>query len=155
MGREIERKFLVKNDTWRMAADRKQQVIQGYLANNERCSVRVRLSGDSGYLNIKSMKIGVSRAEYEYTIPAAEAREILYTLCAPGLIEKTRHYVAQGPHVWEIDVFEGVNQGLVVAEIELSAEDEIFEHPVWLGEEVTDDSRYYNVCLAQAPYNTW
>lgn len=155
MGREIERKFLIKDDSWRAVVNRRLQVIQGYLANNERCSVRVRLSGDTGYLNIKDMKIGVSRAEYEWSIPVDEAREILYTLCAPGLIEKTRHYVAMGPHVWEIDVFDGANQGLVVAEIELSAIDEEFLRPPWLGEEVTDDSRYYNVCLAQAPYNTW
>ena len=155
MGKEIERKFLVRDDSWRTAVSRKQQFIQGYLANNERCSVRVRLAGDSGYLNIKSMKLGISREEYEYPVPAKEAREVLFSLCQQPLIEKTRHYVKQGDHLWEIDVFEGNNEGLIVAEIELSHTNEDFQRPTWLGEEVTDDSRYYNVCLAQTPFKNW
>ena len=154
MGKEIERKFLVRDDSWRTAVSRNQQFIQGYLANNERCSVRVRLAGDSGYLNIKSMNLGISREEYEWPLPVNEAREILFSLCQQPLIEKTRYYLNQGDHIWEIDVFEGDNAGLIVAEIELSHPCEEFQKPTWLGEEVTADSRYYNVCLAQTPFKS-
>jgi adenylate cyclase len=155
MGTEIERKFLLKDDSWRNLVKTKQRIIQGYLANTERGSVRVRLADESGYLNIKSVTLGVSRTEFEYPIPAADARQILHTLCIQPLIEKTRHLIRQDKHTWEIDVFSGENTGLEVAEIELTEVDEYFVKPDWLGEEVSDDPRYYNVRLVECPYSTW
>jgi adenylate cyclase len=115
----------------------------------------VRVAGEQAWLNIKSATIGNQRQEYEYAIPVADANEILATLCHRPLIEKTRHFVHDGAHVWEIDVFAGENQGLIVAEIELSAVGEAFNKPTWLGMEVTDDVRYYNNNLTKQPYATW
>lgn len=152
---EIERKFLVLNDLWRAGAHRSVAMRHGYLnGTGGRASVRVRVEGEVGKLNIKQAVVGCSRAEYEYTIPAAEAEEILATLCV-GLILKTRHYLNHAGHLWEIDVFEGDNAGLVVAEVELDSEDEAFVAPPWLGREVTQEQRYYNHALTQRPYRSW
>ncbi len=157
MALEIERKFLLQGDAWRAAVTKSTLYRQGYLTSmheGAKASVRVRIEGERGVLNIKSMRLGVMRHEYEYEIPLAEAKEMLDTLCAATL-EKTRHLVPYGTHVFEIDEFHGANDGLVVAEIELSTVDEAFERPTWLGQEVSDDPRYYNVALIQAPYITW
>jgi adenylate cyclase len=155
MPAEIERKFLVKNDRWRSLAVREQRIAQGYLANTDRGSVRVRLMGDRAFLSVKSMTLGVTRSEFEYPIPADDARYILQNLCLRPIIEKTRYYIEQDPHLWEIDVFEGENAGLIVAEIELNHADEEFTKPDWLGAEVSDDPRYYNVKLMEHPYSQW
>lgn len=152
---EIERKFLVKSDSWRKHSTRSKHIVQGYLANSERGSIRIRVSGDTANLNIKSMTLGVSRSEYEYPIPMNEAQSMLKDLCIQPLIEKTRHYIDQSQHIWEVDVFEGENAGLVVAEIELAYADEVFHKPDWVAEEVSDDHRYYNVCLVEYPYSQW
>lgn len=155
MGMEIERKFLVINDHWRAAADAGMECIQGYFTTNNQCSIRVRLSGDQANLNIKSATLGITRAEYDYPISAGDAREMLDHLCTKPLIEKTRYHVRHGRHLWEVDVFSGANAGLVVAEIELAHRDEQFIRPDWVGAEVSDDPRYYNVCLVRHPYSNW
>ena len=155
MGREIERKFLVVGESWRAIVQRSEEYLQGYLANNHRCSIRVRVGGDRAWLNIKSATLGAERAEYEYAIPAEDGREMLCTLACDGLIEKTRHFVPYAGQLWEVDEFAGANAPLVVAEIELTSIDEPFERPPWAGTEVTDDGRYYNVCLARIPYSRW
>lgn len=155
MAKEIERKFLVVNDDWKSLATKKIKIIQGYLANTERGSIRIRLSDDSANLNIKSMTMGVTRSEFEYPVPVEEAKQILENLCIQPVIEKTRYHIEQDRHVWEVDVFEGANSGLVVAEIELGDAGEEFHLPDWIGEEVSGDPRYYNVCLVEHPYNQW
>lgn len=155
MATEIERKFLLKDDSWRDSSSDSKPIIQGYLANTERGSIRVRLAGGKASLNIKSMTLGVTRTEYDYAIPADEARAMLRELCLQPLIEKTRYYVPYAGHTWEIDVFGGANAGLVVAELELQRADEAFAQPSWLGEEVSHDPRYYNVCLTEHPYSAW
>jgi adenylate cyclase len=154
VAQEIERKFLVKNDSWRSATLHSSEYRQAYLANNERCSVRVRIEGDQAKLNIKTATLGVTRGEYEYSLPLHEAKEMLDRICGPAL-EKTRHLIEYGGHRWEIDEFHGSNEGLIVAEIELQSEHEPFERPSWLGVEVSDDPRYYNVCLAERPFCDW
>lgn len=155
MATEIERKFLVKDMSWQAMADNGTQYSQGYLVGSEHASVRVRIQGDKAYLNIKSATLGITRQEFEYEIPVTEAKEMLDTLCEKPLIDKKRYLVKNANHVWEIDVFSGDNEGLVVAEIELKEKTETFEKPAWLGEEVSDDSRYYNVCLVKHPYKDW
>ena len=155
MGTEIERKFLVASTEWRALAHASHHMVQGYLANTERGSIRVRLTDDTACLNIKGMTLGVTRTEFDYPIPLDEAQVILDTLCLKPLLEKTRHLVRHGDHVWEIDEFTGDNAGLIVAEVELRSVDEAFTPPPWLGEEVSHDPRYYNVCLVERPYNTW
>ena len=155
MGVEIERKYLVKSDAWRELADAGTEYLQGYLIGARQASVRVRIEGNQAFLNIKSMTLDISRLEFQYPIPLADAREMLTQLCAKPLVEKTRYRVPHANHVWEIDVFAGVNQGLIVAEVELAAEDESLELPSWIGEEVSHDARYYNVNLARQPYTTW
>ncbi|MEJ2760551.1 MAG: CYTH domain-containing protein [Gammaproteobacteria bacterium] len=155
MATEIERKFLVKDDSWRDLSTNSEEIIQGYLANTERGSIRVRIAGGRASLNIKSMTLGVTRTEYDYAIPGDDARAMLQGLCTQPLIEKTRHYIQHQGHTWEIDEFAGANAGLVVAELELKAHDETFQHPPWLGEEVSHDPRYYNVCLVEHPYKNW
>lgn len=152
---EIERKFLVINDTWRASADGGVRFRQGYLIGTSLASVRIRIEGEQANLNIKGATLGVRRQEYEYPIPLDEANELIETLCEKPLIEKTRYTVKHGVHLWEVDIFEGDNAGLIVAEIELSGENEPFEHPSWLGEEVSDDPRYYNVSLVKHPYREW
>lgn len=155
MPKEIERKFLVSSDAWRAQADAGMPFLQGYLCEPKTASVRVRIEGQTARLNIKGATLGISRTEFEYEIPLQDADEILRTLCTGPLVEKTRYHVRHGNHVWEIDVFAGDNAGLIVAEIELSREDEAFEKPEWLGSEVSHDARYYNVMLAKHPYKNW
>lgn len=155
MATEIERKFLVVNDSWRDLVCREEKIMQGYLANTERGSIRVRLTEDKASLNIKSMTIGVERTEFDYPIPAEDAHEMLKFLCLSPIIIKTRYIIEQGGHIWEVDVFEGENAGLVVAEIELANVEEVFQKPDWAGEEVSEDARYYNVSLVAYPYNQW
>jgi adenylate cyclase len=158
---EIERKFLVVDDRWRAQAHRVVPMAQGYLNDQaamdsgaQRASVRVRLEGDEAHLNLKSRELGHTRQEFDYLIPVDDARALL-ALCVGGLVDKRRHLVEHGDHLWEIDEFLGDSAGLVVAEIELSSADEAFEKPDWLGAEVTDASRYYNLALASRPYSRW
>lgn len=151
---EIERKFLVADDSWRRDVTKTHVLKQGYLGG-ERCSVRVRIQDDSANLNIKSREIGPQRDEYEYAIPLPDAESMLDTLCIGFPVEKTRHLVPFGGHVWEVDEFGGANAGLVVAEVELNDPDEDFERPPWLGREVTREERYYNVWLSGHPYRDW
>lgn len=152
---EIERKFLVRNESWRETADGGVHFRQGYLIGAKQASVRVRIEGAHANLNIKGATLGVRRQEFEYSIPLDEANELLDTLCEKPLIEKTRYTLRHGEHIWEVDRFEGDNAGLVVAEIELSDENEPFERPDWLGEEVSGDPSYYNVSLVKHPYREW
>ncbi|TXK65856.1 CYTH domain-containing protein [Alkalisalibacterium limincola] len=161
MGIEIERKFLVLGDAWREASSQVVRMAQGYLndaeavdSGRQRASVRVRIAGAQAFLNIKSRERGHTRQEFEYEVPLVDARALL-ALCVGGLVDKRRHHVAVGAHRWEVDEFLGENDGLVVAEIELDHAEEDFERPAWLGREVTDDVRYYNLALASRPYSAW
>lgn len=153
MGVEIERKFLIRDPSCLQGATG-LRISQGYLSHAVEATVRVRLVGERGFLAVKGETTGTRRSEYEYEIPGDDARELL-ALCSKGRIEKVRHRVPVGRHVWEVDVFEGENAGLVVAEIELADEGESFERPQWLGEEVTGDPRYYNRSLSEKPYRNW
>jgi adenylate cyclase len=155
MALEIERKFLLRSDAWRAQARNRMLMRQGYLSSGSRCSIRVRIAGEQAWLNMKAKRSGMTRLEYEYSIPGREASEILAELCDGPLVEKYRHEVAVGPHRWEIDEFLGDNAGLIVAEIELQSEAESFERPDWLGDEVTPDERYYNFNLAKHPFRLW
>ena len=150
---EIERKFLVV-EGWRDQVESSRFMAQGYLGG-DRCSVRVRISGDRAMLNIKSRELGATRLEYEYEIPLAEGREILAQISNGPVVEKTRHLIRFQGHLWEVDEFHGDNQGLVVAEIELDHVEEAFGRPHWLGLEVTDDLRYYNLNLSVHPFRSW
>jgi adenylate cyclase len=152
---EIERKFLLCSEAWRARATSRVLMRQGYLGGTSRCSIRVRVSGDQAWLNFKSKRTDRTRLEYEYSIPRSDADEMLAQLCEGPIVEKYRYEVPHGAHVWEIDEFLGDNAGLIVAEIELEHEDDQFERPSWLGEEVTHDERYYNFNLARRPYRTW
>lgn len=155
MGIEIERKFLLKNDNWRQQVVESRRIFQGYLTQNRgSSSVRVRLDGDQANINIKSRELAITRQEYEYSIPVDDAQTMLETLCDEAL-EKTRHILEYQGHIWEIDEFSGKNAGLVVAEIELQREDTEFAKADWLGEEVSEDVRYYNVNLISHPYSGW
>ena len=154
MGEEIERKFLVSGELWRETAEG-ARYRQGFLSTEPERTVRVRVAGRRGSITVKGKNIGARRAEFEYEIPVADAERMLDTLCKRPLIEKVRYTLAIGPHTWEIDVFEGDNAGLVVAEIELRREDEPFERPEWVGDEVTDDPRYFNSNLIAHPFSEW
>jgi adenylate cyclase len=154
MPREIERKFLLKNDAWRSEVSRSQPLSQGYLARSGHASVRVRVAGAKAWLNIKVGGLVAARHEYEYEVPLDEARELLAAAEGP-LIEKTRHFVERDGVTFEIDEFHGDNAGLVVAEVELDREDASVPRPPWLGAEVTQLTRYYNVCLVSHPYRAW
>ena len=156
MGEEIERKFLVKNNSFVDEAYEKRRIVQGYICADAGRSVRVRIRGNEGYLTIKSAtnERGWSRYEFEKPISLEEAEELM-KLCLPGLIDKVRHYVKAGNHVWEVDVFHGENEGLIVAEIELESEEESFELPSWVGQEVSGDAKYYNSMLAKRPFLEW
>lgn len=155
MATEIERKFLLLNEDWRDIVKSDTQIVQAYLANNEFSSTRIRIQDDKANINIKSATLGISRTEFEYAIPVVDAQLMIDNLCVKPVIEKTRYIVKHIQHIWEIDVFSGDNEGLIVAEIELSSPDEAFEKPSWLGKEVSNDARYYNVCLVDNPYKTW
>lgn len=158
---EIERKFLVSGDGWRAAAHAVLPMAQGYINDQaamdsgaQKASVRVRIQGEQAFLNLKSRELGHTRQEFEYPLPLDEARALL-ALCVGGLIDKRRHLVQHQGHLWEVDEFLGDNAGLVVAEIELEQADEAFARPDWLGAEVTDDARYYNLALASHPFSGW
>lgn len=153
MAQEIERKFLLGSDRWRKDVFQSIRMSQAYLGGDG-VSVRVRLAGEEAWLNVKENRLGRSRQEFEYPVSVADARAMM-ALARAGRIDKTRHLVKVGDHTWEIDEFQGDNAGLVVAEIELDREDEVFQHPDWLGDEVTEDERYYNVRLCREPYNQW
>lgn len=155
MATEIERKYLVLNDDWRAQVHRELRYLQGYIANTRHSSVRVRIGGDSAFLNVKGATVGASRLEFEYPVPVEDAEVMLRELCAGGVVEKTRYIVPHGGREWEVDVFGGDNAGLVVAEIELDDEADVVALPDWAGEEVTDDVRYYNSNLAVTPFNRW
>lgn len=155
MATEIERKFLVKGD-FLPYVSAAQRIVQGYICTQPGRTVRIRIRGEEGFLTIKgaSDDKGLSRYEFEQSIPLADAEELL-KLCEPGAIDKVRHLVPAGKHTWEVDVFRGANDGLILAEIELESEDEPFDKPDWLGEEVSGDRRYYNSMLTQFPYTEW
>jgi adenylate cyclase len=158
MGTEIERKFLVTGGEWRHGS-RGTRIRQGYLAvdDDRRMAIRVRIKGDKAYLNIKAVRgddLAV-RDEYEYGIPVEDANAMLDALCVRPPIDKVRHEVLHEGMLWEVDVFEGANAGLVVAEIELEDRDQPFARPAWLGEEVTDDPRFLNQSLSAHPYRDW
>jgi adenylate cyclase len=155
MAIEIERKFLVRDERWRTQADAGVFYSQGYLSSDPKRCIRVRLAGERAWLNIKSALSSLRRLEYEYEIPLADARELLHNACPEPPVEKTRYHVEYQGHVWEVDVFEGANAGLVVAELELDSEQQAFARPPWLGDEVSDDARYYNMNLASLPYSKW
>lgn len=155
MAVEIERKFLVVDDGWRLDVSRIRHIRQGYLSRNGAASVRIRCAdGGQAFLTIKSAKQGMVRQEFEYAIPAGDAEEMLL-LCGCCTVEKQRHDVPYGGLLWEVDVFLGANAGLVIAEVELASENQEVDRPAWLGEEVTGDLRYYNTELAVRPYRTW
>ncbi len=155
MAVEIEKKFLIISNNWRDDASEGVQFLQGYFATNDSCSIRVRIAGNKANLNIKSATLGVTRTEYEYSISMKDAEQMLQNLCIQPLIEKTRYHVKHDEHTWEVDVFAGKNEGLVVAEIELKSTNEAFTKPNWIGDEVSDDPRYYNVSLVSYPYKNW
>jgi adenylate cyclase len=161
MGIEIERKFLLANDDWRAVVSSSKHIAQGYLVGVRalregltRASVRVRICGEQAWINVKSVELGVARAEYEVPLPLGEAQSMLDTLC-DGVVEKTRHHVDVDGWLFEIDEFQGENKGLIVAEIELPATDASFPRPAWLGREVSHLARYYNVNLIEHPFARW
>jgi adenylate cyclase len=155
MAQEIERKFLVIGD-FKKDAYKQTRITQGYLSSVPERTVRVRIKGNLGFITIKGIgnASGASRYEWEKEIPVSEV-EALLQICEPGVIDKTRYQVKSGIHTFEVDEFYGENQGLVVAEVELSVEGEAFVKPAWLGEEVTGDARYYNSMLMKNPYTKW
>lgn len=150
MAVEVERKFLVKSDSWREGA-RGCRIRQGYLCIGEDATVRIRSAGERAFITVKSKTEGISRAEFEYTIPSEDAARMLEDLCAKPIIEKVRYEVPFAGKTWTVDVFEADNTGLIVAEIELTGPDEQVELPPWVGEEVTYDPRYRNSALVSAP----
>ena len=155
MSHEIERKFLVKGE-YKTHAMRSSRIVQGYLSSVTGRTVRIRIKGEKGYITVKgkSNESGLSRYEWEKEIPLNEAEELLL-LCEPGAIEKTRYEIQAGKHIFEVDEFYGDNEGLTLAEVELESEDESYEKPEWLGEEVTGDRRYYNSSLTKHPFKNW
>jgi len=156
MKTEIERKFLVVGDGWRTAAGGGERYEQGYIScDPKKITVRVRLAGNKGLLTLKGPTEGISRSEMEYEIPAEEAKYMLEHFCGDRIVSKTRYCLEINGLQWEIDEFSGANQGLVLAEIELETEDQPFEKPDWLGEEVSHDPRYFNAVLATHPFSGW
>lgn len=155
MAQEIERKFLVKGD-FKPFVQKETRIIQGYLSSVPERTVRVRTKGEKGFLTIKGIgnESGASRYEWETEISTEDAKNLL-AICEPGVIDKTRYLVEVGNHTYEVDEFYGENDGLTVAEIELENEDEVFDKPEWLGEEVTGDVKYYNSMLMKNPFKTW
>lgn len=158
---EIERKFLLASDAWRESVHAVIDMAQGYLNDAasvaqgaQNASVRVRIEAEQAHLNIKSRELGARRQEFDYPIPLQDARALI-GLCVGGIVEKRRHLLRHGAHLWEIDEFRGENAGLVVAEIELADENEDFMRPAWLGREVTHLARYYNLAIAARPYSQW
>lgn len=153
MGKEIERKFLVTGDAWRRGEG--IRVRQGYISRGEGHTVRVRSTSVGAYLTVKGARQGVTRSEFEYEIPLDDAEELLDSVCVKPLIEKTRYVIPFRGLTWEVDEFFGENQGLVIAEVELEREDQEFDKPDWVGDEVTGDPRYYNANLVANPYSKW
>ncbi|MCL2026893.1 MAG: CYTH domain-containing protein [Bacteroidales bacterium] len=156
MAQEIERKFLVKNENFKTETFKQTRITQGYLSSVPERTVRIRVKGEKGFITIKGIgnDSGASRFEWEKEIPASEVMDLM-KIAEPGVIDKTRYQVKKGNHTYEVDEFYGENQGLTVAEIELQSEDESFEKPEWLGEEVTGDVKYYNSMLMKNPYTKW
>lgn len=153
MAKEIERKFLVKRELFHPIVEG-EYIAQGYLSVTPKRIVRVRIKNHRGYLTVKGKNTGISRSEYEYEIPENDAREML-ELCEPSIIVKRRHNINVNGSKWEVDIFEGDNEGLIVAEIELKSEDEIFSKPEWIDKEVSSDVRYYNAYLSKQPFKAW
>lgn len=153
---EIERKFLVKNESFKSLATAEKKIAQGYLNTNLERTVRVRIANEKAFLTIKGKgnETGMTRFEWEKEIPLEEAKSLL-ELCEKGVIEKTRFEIPSGKHLFEVDEFYGENVGLIIAEIELSDENEAFEKPDWLGKEVTNDERFYNAYLSKNPFKNW
>ena len=154
MAKEIERKFLLSGDGWRVGA-RGTSYRQGYLSTVKERTVRVRTVGEKGFLTVKGLTTGVTRAEFEYEIPTADAHAMLEALCERPLIEKKRYRIEYGGLVWEVDEFFGENAGLVLAEVELEHEGQTVDLPSWIGEEVSGDPRYFNANLIKKPFTTW
>jgi adenylate cyclase len=154
MSTETERKFLVTNEDWRIGVS-SDYFQQAYITTGPPASVRIRITNDTAILNIKQSTLDITRAEYEYQIPLTEAQEILNTLTTGHTIEKNRYTIQHQGLNWEIDEFLGQNKGLIIAELELDSEDQTFENPPWLGQEVSQDPRYFNTYLSQKPYTTW
>ncbi len=154
MAKEIERKFLVKGDAWRPLATG-TMYRQGYLNSAKERTVRVRTVGDKAFLTIKSLTVGATRSEYEYEIPIDECNAMLDALAEKPLIEKKRYNIPAGVLTWEVDEFFGDNAGLIVAEVELTSEDQAFDKPAWVGDEVTGDPRYFNSNLIKNPFTQW
>jgi adenylate cyclase len=156
MATETERKFLVKDDSWKNGVTG-TEYKQGYLHSTKDLTVRVRIAGEKGLITIKgpSIKQSLSHAEYEYEIALSDAEEMFTNLCAAGKIEKTRYKIPFGNHIWEIDVFHGLNDGLIMAEVELHDEHEPVELPLWIGQEVSHDTKYYNALLSKNPFTRW
>jgi CYTH domain-containing protein len=150
---EIERKYLVTNNNYKSGTP--IRISQGYICSEENRVVRVRIKGDKAYLTIKNATIGFARNEYEYEISVADAEAMLHNTCQQPIIDKTRYILEYKGFIWEVDEFHGDNEGLVVAEIELENKNQQFELPDFIGEEVTDDARYYNACLFKNPYKNW
>ena len=156
MAQEIERKFLVKSEDFKKEASKETRITQGYLSSVPERTVRVRIKGNKGFITVKGVgsASGASRFEWEMEIPVNEVEDLL-KICEPGVIDKTRYEIKAGKHTFEVDEFYGDNNGLVVAEVELDSESELFVKPDWLGEEVTGDTRYYNSMLMKSPYTKW
>ena len=155
MAVEVERKFLVKAD-YKYLAEDSVQILQGYLSTVPERSVRVRIKGEKGYITVKGIgnESGISRLEWEYEIPVSDANELL-GICETGIIRKKRYSIDYKGHTFEVDEFYGENEDLVVAELELSSEDEAFDKPSWLGREITGETKYYNLMLIRHPYKDW
>lgn len=154
MGKEIEKKFLVKNTAFIAQAKTQQIIRQGYISSEIDRTVRVRTKGEKGFLTIKGKTVGITRPEFEYEIPYREAIELLQSFC-DDIIEKTRYVIMQYDKAWEVDIFSGTNNGLILAEIELDSEEEEIILPDWIDNEVSDDPRYYNANLAKQPFSKW
>lgn len=152
---EIEHKYLVKHELWKqIVPDKSVPIKQAYLSKDPEKTIRIRVAGEQGFITIKGKTVGAGRPEYEYEIPLEEASDLIGKFCN-NLIEKTRHYVLYENKTWEVDVFEGLNTGLIVAEIELNSEDEQYEKPHWIDRDVTTDRKYANSNLVVNPYSNW
>jgi len=154
MAIEIERKFLVKTTPFHLAK-KSLRIRQGYIVNDQKQVIRVREKGNQYFLTLKGNNIGISRLEFDFPISKEDADELIKHFCQTAIIDKTRHYVEHNGHTWEVDEFHGSNDGLIVAEIELETEDETFDIPDWIGEEVTPEEKYYNMNLATHPFKNW
>ncbi len=154
MAVEVERKFLVDRAALPELSNG-QKIVQGYIPTADKTTVRVRVKAEQAFLTLKGISNGVSRSEFEYEIPLKDAQQMLDEFCCDSKIEKIRYEISHGQHVWELDIFQGKNDGLIIAEIELSDEDEAFERPNWVAEQVTGDKRYYNSQLIASPFSEW